>query len=309
MRLGRKFAGGPKKDAASLKNKTHCTACGEKGHWRGDPECKVSGKGVAPSAGAGKGQEPTKGGKKGGGAHQTYFVHHADHGSIEVVDDANYYGAMFSVNVVFDVRHAADGDMDYPGLMILDTACQRTCCGTAWATSHASLLRAQDLLVYRAPCTDAFQFGSGDPVKAKHRLYMPAGIGETDLVIGAGVLEANIPLLASNQLLDELGLVLDMPRSTATFTKLGVTVPVLRKNGHLIVSVVEFSKHVPSDSARWKQLQEAVDWDNPPPELVFLAQAIVDTSSSATPALNAGDSSYLAPRMATPGALPSAAEA
>ena len=111
---------------------------------------------------------------------------------------------MFSVNVVFDVRRATDGDVSFPGLMILDTACQRTCCGAAWAFSHTSILRAQDLLVYRAPCADAFQFGSGDPVKAKHRLYMPAGIGEADLVIGAGVLEANIPLLAPNQLLDEL---------------------------------------------------------------------------------------------------------
>ena len=80
-------------------------------------------------------------------------------------------------------------------------------------------------------------------------------------------------------------MVLDMPRSSATFTKLGVTVPVLRQNGHLTIPVVEFSKHVPSDSTRWKQLQDAVDWDNPPLELVFLAQAVAHTSSSPTPAL------------------------
>ena len=213
------------------------------------------------------------------------------------------------MNVVFDARHAPGGDVGSPDLMVLDTACQRTCCGTAWASSHASLVRAQDLLVYRAPCTDAFQFGSGGPGRAKHRLYMPAGVGEADLVIGASVLEANIPLLASNQLLDELGMVLDMPRSSATFTKLGVTVPVLRENGHLTISVVEFSKHVPSDSSRWKQLQDAVDWDNPPPELVFLAQAVIHTSSSPTPAPHAGDSPGMALRMATPGAQPSASQA
>ena len=138
---------------------------------------------------------------------------------------------------------------------------------------------------------------------------MPAGIGEADLVIGAGVLDANIPLLASNKLLDELGMVLDMPRSSATFTRLGVTVPVLCKNGHLTISVVEFSKHVPSDSSRWKQLQDAVDWDNPPPELVFLAQAVTQTSSSPTSAPHAGDSSDMAPRMAPPGALPPAPQA
>ena len=138
---------------------------------------------------------------------------------------------------------------------------------------------------------------------------MPAGIGGTDLVIGAGVLEANIPMLASNQLLDQLGLVLDMPRSSATFTKLGVTVPVQRNNGHLTVSVVEFSKHIPSDSARWQQLQDAVDWDSPPPELVFLAQAVPDVSSSATPTLHAGDSTDMAARMAPPGTMPPASQA
>ena len=231
------------------------------------------------------------------------MVHHAEYGSIEVLDSASY-GTMFSVNVVFNVQHATDGDADFPGLMILDTACQRACCGTAWASSHTSFLRDRDLLVYRASCADAFQFGSGDPVKAKRRLCTPAGVGEADLVIGAGALEAKIPLLAPNQLLDELGMVLDMPQSSATFTKLGVTVPVPRKNGHLTISVVEFSKQVLSDSARWKQLQDACDWDNPPPELVFLAQALNQTSSSPTPALHAGDTPDMASRMAPPGAPP-----
>ena len=59
MRLGRKFAGGPKKDAATLKRETHCAACGEKGHWRGDPECKVSGAGTAPPPTGAKGQDST----------------------------------------------------------------------------------------------------------------------------------------------------------------------------------------------------------------------------------------------------------
>ena len=144
--------------------------------------------------------------------------------------------------------------------MILDTACQGTCCGVNWASAHTSSLRDRDLQVYRAVCSDAFQFGSGDPVKARHRLYMPAGIGQADLIIGAKVLEANIPLLASNVLLENLGMVLDMPRSSATFATLGVTVPVFRVNGHLAISVVQFSTTDASDSTSWKALQESVDW-------------------------------------------------
>ena len=133
MKLGRKFSGVPERT-------TNCVACGEKGHWKGDPQCPVSGKGAAAQSGAGnKGQDSSgKGAKK--GAHQTYMVRHADHGSIEVTDDVAY-GAMFTVNVVFDVRRAPGGDLGFPDMMILDTACQRTCCGVNWASAHTSSLR------------------------------------------------------------------------------------------------------------------------------------------------------------------------
>ena len=42
LKLGRKFTGGPRKDTAALKKETHCQACGEKGHWKGDPECSMT---------------------------------------------------------------------------------------------------------------------------------------------------------------------------------------------------------------------------------------------------------------------------
>eukprot|EP00434_Breviolum_minutum_P022664 symbB.v1.2.020001.t1/scaffold1659.1/size107071/3 len=42
LRLGRKFSGG--KSLAQRKQESHCAVCGEKGHWKGDPECAMSGK-------------------------------------------------------------------------------------------------------------------------------------------------------------------------------------------------------------------------------------------------------------------------
>ena len=173
---------------------------------------------------------------------------------------------MFSLNVVFDARRAPGGDLDFPGLMVLGTACQRTAVVPHGPphSSQTALPRSRDLLVYRDTCADA------------RRVYMPAGVGGADLVIGAGagVLEANIPLLASNQLLDDLGVILDMPQSTATFAKLGATVPVCGVNGRLTISVLDFCKRVATHSSRWKQLQDSVDWSDPPPLLVFMAQAV-----------------------------------
>ena len=48
VKLGRKFSGN-KVSPSELKKKTACVACGEIGHWRGDPQCKVSGSGAATS--------------------------------------------------------------------------------------------------------------------------------------------------------------------------------------------------------------------------------------------------------------------
>ena len=103
-------------------------------------------------------------------------------------------------------------DSNFLGLMVLDTACQRTFCRKEWALGHEERLKADDNLApAKTDCTDAFQFGSGKPLSALHRAYFPCGIGGTDVAIGAGVLEAQIPLLASNQLLDLLGMVLNLP--------------------------------------------------------------------------------------------------
>ena len=73
-----------------------------------------------------------------------------------------------------------------------------------------------------------------------------------------------MPLLASNSLLDQLGMVLDMPNNRVTFAALSTTVPLLRVGGHLTVRISEFS----GSRHTWNDMQHGVDWSNPPPELV-----------------------------------------
>ena len=103
-KLGRKFTGQPKKDPAALKKETHCTVCGECEHWKGDPECPMSGQsgsaGAKPSpssppaptsrSSASSSLRPSVGGapkaeaKARRGPHQTFFVR--DCSSVEATE-------------------------------------------------------------------------------------------------------------------------------------------------------------------------------------------------------------------------------
>ena len=98
-------------------------------------------------------------------------------------------------HVVFNVMDAPSLASGFIGLMILDTACQRTCCGEVWASGHKQRLKDEyGLISAKTECTDGLQFESGKPISALHRAYFPSRIGGSNLTIRAGVLEATIPL-------------------------------------------------------------------------------------------------------------------
>ena len=62
-----------------------------------------------------------------------------------------------------DVAH----NTGFVGYVVLDTACQRTCCGRRWVQEHQDLLTVYD-------CRDRFQFGKGDLIPADLRAYILA---------------------------------------------------------------------------------------------------------------------------------------
>ena len=229
VKLGRKFANAPKKSPQEMKASAHCLACGELGHWKGDDICKVSGSkpkgGNTSSKGKGKNlREP----------HQAMIV---ETPGLDLCDSLEGYGNLFTVNAVFQVQQVSNG-APLSRLMILDAACQRTCCGLAWLSSHVQLLRDLGLAMYKHPAgkEDRFQFGKGQPVTPEYRACFPATIGGKRIIIGAGALNANIPLLGSNVLLDALGMVLDLPQKRVHFAHLSTSVPVLCVNGRLQTS-------------------------------------------------------------------------
>ena len=156
LKLGRKFTGGPRKDTAALKRETHCQACGEKGHWKGDPECPMTAKTGPSHAKAGpphgrpgpsvaapsSAQTATTRTDKPKKPHQTFFIR--DAGTYEATNDQEY-GSLFQVRVVFKVQAKPGETKDFARMMVLDTACQRTCCGLEWELPWQAAPRARPL--------------------------------------------------------------------------------------------------------------------------------------------------------------------
>ena len=130
---------------------THCTACGARGHWYQDPECPMNAKKFNKSASTSHGSSPqpstsynmAKGDKGKSKQHAVRFIHH-DHGSMDIVDAPNEYGEAFDTFVtsqVSAVPHQINeikfsGAEQFAGFLVIDSGCQRTCCGKKRFDSH-----------------------------------------------------------------------------------------------------------------------------------------------------------------------------
>lgn len=101
---------------------------------------------------------------------------------------------------------------DLVGWMVLDTACQRTCCGKEWMHKHTEKLAKFRLHPHTVATAEAFQFGRGQPITARCRAYFPSVMANVHMLLGASVVDTQIPLLASNTLLETLDTVIDVGR-------------------------------------------------------------------------------------------------
>eukprot|EP00435_Cladocopium_sp_Y103_P056706 s1320_g19.t1 len=127
------------------------------------------------------------------------------------------------------------------GLMVIDTACQKTCIGRRAYLAHCAVLRPFGLQCQWTPENEFFRFGAGDRQESTMLTAIPAGIKGNALVILASLLEVNIPLLASLRLLDQLGAVLDLSQQRCHLRALGVEVQLVKTlGGHLAIRVTDF---------------------------------------------------------------------
>ena len=215
--LGRKFTGQKKKSPAELKKSTHCLAYGVLGHWAGDPESVPAPKGKVLSV--------------------------RDHSGAQlaVSDPPDQFGTMFSVQVNYHVHEVT-----------------ATCSGTLWCDHHEAALVELKLKVKKVARQDTFQFGKGKAATSLERHYFPVGLNHTScLIFGAARLEAEIPFLASNTLLIDLGMILDLPNMQAHFRTINVSVPIHMDHGHICVNIMEFPGN-PNQLPVWEQLARSV---------------------------------------------------
>ena len=152
----RKFGNPPgaKKSIEDRKRTSHCAACGQVGHWKGDPACAAS-----STKGPNKGQSSDggKGGKNRPFAKSVHLMsHHYLTDDEEAADDAEPSHASHQVFVASTPGHErhevylADATRA-AGYVILDTACQRMCAGQLWADTHTTKLKAWGLAPVHLP--------------------------------------------------------------------------------------------------------------------------------------------------------------
>ena len=283
MTLGRKFTTKKPQTSqaaaaiAKKKANSHCAACGQKGHWKGDAACSMSTTSRSSSSVDAKGDRPPKPPQSAGGQKSRAFtvVHH-DHGSLEVTND-DEYGNMFQCMMVngpqFMVHEVqAFSPTDFVGKLIIDSGCQRNCCGMDWYQGHIEKLSSEHgLQPITIACDDSFQFGKGKPQVANYRSYIPTGVsGMRCFLLGTAVLDAKIPLLGSHSLLQELEAIINLPEKKIHLLRLKVTLPLVLVSGHLAIEIDEFPKDVPPRSQPcWKEFEDESFWKKPNPNCVL----------------------------------------
>ena len=286
--LGRKFTGRPKpkpKQKSKLtpedKPNTHCSACGGLGHWKDDPECPKNGGSGGPAAPRSSGDKKNAYGKP---AHRVGIIHH-EHGSLEIntptseTTYANMFTSFMTIHQPFSVHDVNIATSEsLIGYVILDTGCQRTCCGARWLQGHSKLLRRFGLHPKVIQHYDEFKFGKGDVSYAHDKAYFPSAINGCGLILAASVLEEDIPFLISNSLLTYLGGIFNLVTDEIYFQKLGIGTKIHRKCGHLVMNIAEFCAENPSDWQVWQQLSHPDLWKDPPPECLVPQDRIVTLS-------------------------------
>ena len=277
---------------AKRKQSSHCSACGERGHWKDDDICPMKGK----KTGHGKTHEQrppfkpkTSSAAPGQKMQQAFPVVHHEYGHMEI-NDGEEFGNAFACNMVnnpsFHVHEVqAFSPTSFVGKMILDSACQRTCCGELWYREHSlHALQVYKLKCKQVPTLDIFQFGKGEATQALFRSYMPVGIGQQPFLMATAVISANVPLLGSNKLLERLRAVIDMGKGMVHFSALGVTVPLIQMGGHFTVDLLDFPTDEPSKLSCWKDFTKLVDWKQPDPELILPPAKHINNDDSDTAA-------------------------
>ena len=285
---GRKYSGQPKKSIQEKKRTSMCAACGIKGHWAGDPECEMtpnqqtdskttSSSFTSSQKGKDKGQKGRE--DSSSSAKKVMTVHHSSgyDTTVEYMPPHEQPHPHFAM--VCTLPHVCLSTLTSKtfGFMIIDTACQRSCCGKSWASLQAEHLESFRLKIHHEASSERFQFGAGPPMVSLEKIWMPSSIQGCCLILGVDVIDANIPFLGSLRLLKRLGAVIDLNQHVVHFNKLHVTTSLSRVDGHLAIRIDEFP-HSPNRLRIWSMIADAGFHDPEVATVLTLEQAADDTA-------------------------------
>ena len=268
LTLGRKFSGN--KSLAQRKAESHCAVCGARGHWKGDPECPQSSEQKSKND---KGGKPSQAGKP--FAKKALTVNHHDGAKRSVNFEetsnevpANSYGTYFTYMITSPIPEGnlvfSNNTPQYVNYMVMDTACQKSCCSTLWLEHQMKSLKNHNLRVRTFPSREPFEFGHGPTQYSEVHVHLPVCFDNnlTNMVLlGGSVLSTtnNIPFLASNELMGKkLKMILNLPQQKAVMEALGIEVPICLVGGHLAIGITEFPPDA-HQSCLWKQFTDMFD--------------------------------------------------
>ena len=241
-----------------------CAACGIKGHWAGDPECEMtpnqqtdskttSSSFTSSQKGKDKGQKGRE--DSSSSAKKVMTVHHSSgyDTTVEYMPPHEQPHPHFAMVCTLPHVCLSTSTSKTFGFMIIDTACQRSCCGKSWASLQAEHLESFRLKIHHEASSERFQFGAGPPMVSLEKIWMPSSIQGCCLILGVDVIDANIPFLGSLRLLKRLGAVIDLNQHVVHFNKLHVTTSLSRVDGHLAIRIDEFP-HSPNRLRIWSMI-------------------------------------------------------
>ena len=291
LTLGRKFSG--QQSIQERKKNTHCAICGEKGHWQGDEECQYSGNGGKSQQKGSSGSSSNnraktgKAGSKGKSDNEktkkvfTVMHHDGQSRTVTFQDDIppeETYGTYFTYMVKSPCENGNISKIygtsmnELCHFVVLDTACQKSCCSSQWMEHYQSILSNHRMKVKFTEKKEPFEFGHGPTQFSDHHAYMPVcfdGTASTTCLLGAYVIPNtnDIPFLGSHSLMQKLQMVLDLPHNKVRIGSLSSEVDMHMVNGHLALKIDQMKKGSCHDSV-WKTLSYLSDQPEADAELI-----------------------------------------
>ena len=170
--------------------------------------------------------------------------------------------------------------------LVMDTACQRTCCSTKWLNLWENRMKPNlRMKPKKTPNSEPFEFGHGDTQYYSNlHAYLPTCFindPSKACLVGTCVIDStnDISLLGSNALLCKLQAIIDLAKKEVHLQALGCSVALMTVNGHLSIQMSCFPPDVRKCEI-WKILSQKSDEEHADPELVLHEATAVRQSGS-----------------------------